>query len=217
MILESIVTTLDDSGNVNIAPMGPTVDGDITRITLRPFRTSKTYANLLPNDSGHTGSGSSSPRIRRAVVHVTDDAMLFAQAAVDQIDSDQARLITTTINTTACRRLTDCHRWFAVQAVNPDPIRHRETEPRATIECEILEQGVERPFFGFNRAKHAVIEAAILATRTHLLDSADIQSQIDRLQVPVDKTGGKPERDAFAFLRRTIATRLAQHQASLHD
>jgi hypothetical protein len=217
MILESIVTTLDDSGNVNIAPMGPTVDHDITRITLRPFRTSKTYANLLPKSLGQLDERSPTPPVRCAVVHVSDDAMLFAQAAVDQIDNDQAHRITTTINTKSCRRLKDCHRWFAVRAVNPDQIRQPKTDPRATIECEILEQGVERPFFGFNRAKHAVIEAAILATRTHLLDGEDIQTQIDQLQVPVEKTGGKQERDAFAFLQRTITTRLAQHQASLHD
>ena len=36
----------------------------------------------------------------------------------------------------------------------------------------MVDQGRLRDFFGFNRAKHAVIEAAILATRLSLLRDA---------------------------------------------
>ncbi|MCG8653076.1 MAG: DUF447 family protein, partial [Pirellulales bacterium] len=70
MILESIVTSVDAAGNVNIAPMGPRVetssqtrDLQITEFTLRPFQSSRTYANLV-----ETG---------KAVIHVTDDVELF--------------------------------------------------------------------------------------------------------------------------------------------
>ena len=76
MILESIVTSVDKQGIVNIAPMGPTVDSSIQTITLRPFRSSRTYQNLST-----TG---------QAVVHVSDDVMLFARAAMDAIDATEA-------------------------------------------------------------------------------------------------------------------------------
>ena len=42
----------------------------------------------------------------------------------------------------------------------------------AEIVCEVVDRGRLRDFFGFNRAKHAVLEAAILATRTEFLPAA---------------------------------------------
>ena len=60
--------------------------------------------------------------------------------------------------------------------------------------------GVRREFIGFVRARHAVLEAAILATRTHLLPSDRIREELARLQVIVDKTAGPREREAMALL-----------------
>jgi hypothetical protein len=68
------------------------------------------------------------------------------------------------------------------------------------ILCEVVAEGRLRDFFGFNRAKHAVLEAAILATRTAFLPGAEILSQFERLAVIVRKTGGLAEQRAFAFL-----------------
>src|SRR5262249_35292563 len=61
-----------------------------------------------------------------------------------------------------------------------------------------------RDFFGFNRAKHAVVEAAILATRTGLLPADEIEAEFRRLAVPGEKTGGPPEHAAFDFLRQYV-------------
>ena len=44
-----------------------------------------------------------------------------------------------------------------------------DREERTTIVAETAAQGRLRDFFGFNRARHAVLEAAILATRTEIL------------------------------------------------
>ena len=73
ILLEGIVTTLNEDGAPHIAPMGPIVDTDFTRLLLRPFRTSTTYQNLK-----RTGEG---------VLHVTDDVELFARAAVGQLET----------------------------------------------------------------------------------------------------------------------------------
>ena len=56
-----------------------------------------------------------------------------------------------------------------------------------------MHRGVRREFIGFNRARHAVLEAAIYATRLHLLPRAFIDSEMARLQVIVDKTAGPQE------------------------
>jgi hypothetical protein len=78
------------------------------------------------------------------------------------------------------------------------------------MRAEVVHTGRLRDFFGFNRAKHAVIEAAILATRTEFLPAAEIDAEYTRLAPLVEKTGGDAERKAFAFLtdyvRRIAAT-----------
>ncbi len=183
MILEAIVTTGNSHGDVNIAPMGPLVEPpDWTRFTLRPFNTSTTYRNLI--DTG------------RAVIHVTDDVRLFARAAVDHIAPHG---LVDPVDRERWWRLRDCHRWFAVEVT--DVV---DTDPRAEMRCRVVHQGVVRPFFGFNRAKHAVIEAAILATRTHLLDADRIDQELARLQPLIDKTAGPEETDAFETVCRSI-------------
>ncbi len=201
MILESIVTTVDPSGQVNIAPMGPTVlskgdptspvfKKDVDGFVLRPFKTSTTYANLIANPF--------------ATIHVTDDALLFARAAVSNLSKiDQARLVHQ-LEGTQWWPLGDCHRWFAVQVS-----KVHDDELRVSMDCRVVDSSEVRPYFGFNRAKHAVIEAAILATRTHLLPVESVLSEIDRLQPLVDKTGGPDEHEGFDLLKATIRERYA--------
>lgn len=197
VILESIVTSADDQGRVNIAPMGPRVVGDWSAdrredmaFVLRPFNSSRTYRNLIET--------------RKAVVHVTDDAKLFATAAVDAIDEIEIEKLVQQIDGTRWWRLRDCHRWFAVEVESIS-----SQEPRVDMQCRVVYTGIVRPFFGFNRAKHAVIEAAILATRTHVLPPDEVRDEINRLRPLIDKTGGPAEHSAFEFLRKTIDDRIA--------
>lgn len=198
MILESIVTSVDSEGRVNIAPMGPIIDWDLTTtdpvnqaICLRPFQSSRTYRNLR-----ETGL---------AVVHVTDNAELFAKAAVDAIEPMDVSDWVQPLESTQWWTLRDCHRWFAVRIESID-----DSQPRTEVKAQIERSEVVRPFFGFNRGKHAVIEAAILATRTHLMEETEITRQLDQLQPLVDKTGGPIETAAFDFLRRTIDARFCR-------
>ena len=71
----------------------------------------------------------------------------------------------------------------------------------------VRHSGTRREFLGFNRARHAVLEAAILATRTHLLPREQISEEFARLQVIVDKTAGPRERDAMAMLTEYVGSR----------
>lgn len=190
LILESIVTTVDADGKVNIAPMGPVVSGDLTNphFTLRPFTSSRTYQNLTATNRG--------------AIHVTDDVWLFARAAVGAIDDETAESLVRKIDG-GWVTLKDCHRWFAIEidSTSGDP-------PRIDMNCKVVRSAMVHPFFGFNRAKHAVIETAILATRTHILDAKDIADQIDMLRPLIDKTAGSDEHKAFDFLCETIQQRI---------
>ncbi len=62
-----------------------------------------------------------------------------------------------------------------------------------------------RDFFGLNRAKHAVVEAAILATRKHMIPLASLKADFERLRPLIEKTGGPREREAFELLERFVA------------
>lgn len=187
MILEGIVTTLGPDGAVNVAPMGPRVEPAMTRLLLRPFRTARTYQNLKQHGEG--------------VFHVTDDVLLLARAAVGTVEPEPETFAAGHVRG---RVLRDACRYCEFRVRNWD-----ESGDRVGIDAEVVAEGRLRDFFGFNRAKHAVIEAAILATRIHLLSAAEIEAEYRRLAVLVDKTGGEQEHAAFAFLREHVARVLA--------
>jgi hypothetical protein len=187
LILEGIAVTQDEAGAVNIAPMGPRVDRGLTRLVLRPFQTAQTYRNLKAQGCG--------------VLHVIDDVELLARAAVGQLDPPPALAA---IDGFPCPRLADACRWLAFRVVQFD-----DQDQRATIRCKVVSQGEIRPFFGFNRAKHAVLEAAILATRIGILPGDELQREMTRLEIPVGKTAGEQERRAFEFLRQYIESQIA--------
>ncbi|MGE3805619.1 MAG: DUF447 domain-containing protein [Gemmataceae bacterium] len=176
-ILEGIVTTVSAAGAVNVAPMGPIVNDDFSTLIFRPFQSAQTYRNLR----GH-GQG---------VFHVVDDVEQLARAAVGEE-------VTPPLRAAAQVRgfvLEDCCRYFEFEVTSLD-----DREERTRIEARVVHAGRVREFFGFNRAKHAVVEAAILATRLHLIPAAEIDVDFARLAVIVDKTGALPERRAFGFL-----------------
>ena len=79
-----------------------------------------------------------------------------------------------------------------------------DREERTSIVVETVAQGRLRDFFGFNRAKHAVVEAAILATRADWLPIDELLGEFRKLAIVVDKTGGPRERAAFTLLNRHL-------------
>jgi hypothetical protein len=178
LIVEGLVITAGEDGAPHLAPMGPLVDRDLSRFTLRPFCTSTTFANLQ-----RTGA---------AVFHITDDVELLARAAIGRIENPppwQSILVPPHY------ALADCCRWFALRVRSADV-----SPPRATFQCDVVASGTGRAWFGFNRAKHAVVEAAILATRMGIVPNDEIRSELARLAILVQKTAGDQERRAWQLL-----------------
>ena len=187
MILEGIVTTVSATGAINVAPMGPHIEIDAatgawTRLVLRPFRTAQTYANLKANGEG--------------VLHVTDDVLLLARSALGALDPLPELRPAARVRGWV---LADACRFHEFRVVSRDDLSER-----VRFEGEIVHTGRLRDFFGFNRAKHAVVEAAILATRTAFLPLDEIEAEYRKLAVLVEKTGGPEEHEAFAFLRQHL-------------
>ena len=182
-IVESIVTTLAPDGTVNIAPMG--VEWGEHAIVLKPFLETATYRNVA--DGGV------------AVVNLTDDIRLFAEAAIGNPTrpTEAASVVRGVV-------LEDCCSWRELEMRSID-----STPPRSRIEMRVVHRGFRREFVGFNRARHAVLEAAIYATRLHLLSRDFVESELKRLQVIVDKTAGTAEHEAMNLLTEYVQRRLA--------
>jgi len=174
LILETIVTTVAEDGRVNIAPMG--VEWGDETIVLKPFLETATYRNLTAT--------------RAAVVNLTDDVRVFARAAIanPEYPTRPATVVKGVV-------LEECCSWREVEVRAID-----STPPRSRIDTAVVHRGFHREFIGFNRASHAVLEAAIYATRIHLLSREFIEVEIARLQTIVDKTAGPHEREAMALL-----------------
>jgi hypothetical protein len=179
LILETIVSTRDARGRLNFAPMGITLQGE--RILLRPFRGAVTFDNLRD-----TGEG---------VVHFTDNVLLFARCAVSSAIPPHrgARQVRGAVLEDACH-------WKEFVVESSDL-----SEERARFWARVVAEGRGRDFAGLNRAKHAVIEATILATRLGLLGRERALEEVARLRPLVDKTGGPEEHEAFAFIADHIA------------
>jgi hypothetical protein len=186
MILESIVTTCDEAGGPVVSPMGPSVNEHWSEFVLRPFQTSRTFANLVRHGEG--------------VVHVCDNVELFALAATGRLPKTVPVRAATAIRGWI---LDDACRWYAFRVLDLD-----DSDARSVITCEVVDQGRQRDFFGFNRAKHAVIEAAILATRLDWLPHEQVLAEYQRLASPVEKTAGEQERLAFAMLQDYVMAKV---------
>src|ERR671930_781075 len=156
-IVETVTTTINPDGTVNCAAMGVEWGDEI--IVIKPYRATRTLRNLQA-----TGA---------AVVNLTDDILLFAQAALGdpQPPTRRAAAIDGAILADACS-----WREVTVEAIDT-------SGPRARVTTRIVARGAGREFLGFNRARHAVLEASITASRARWLPSAEIRAELDRLQV----------------------------------
>lgn len=188
MILEGMVTSRDQAGELNVAPMGPQVNPEMTHLVLRPFQTSRTFHNLKETRCG--------------VFHVVDDVLLLAKAAIGRLaeipETFPAEKISGEVLQSACR-------WYEFQIESID-----ESDMRTVMQANVVHQGRIRDFFGLNRAKHAVLEAAILATRTHLIEQQDLQNQYQHLAEIVQKTAGPQESEAFRLLEEFVSRAYAE-------
>lgn len=183
LILEGIVTTQNEDGSPNISPMGPIVDRELTQFHFRPFHTSRTYQNLKRHGAG--------------VFHVVDDVLLLAQAATHQFRNSPETVPAETIEGV---RLSETCRWYEFEVTSID-----DASERTSIETQVLHVGCNREVWGFNRAKHAVLELAVLSTRLFMIERAEIAREVERLAIIVEKTAGDQEREAFDLLREYIA------------
>ena len=115
------------------------------RIVIKPYGGTRTLRNLRA-----TGA---------AVVNLTDDILLFSQAALG--DPHPPTRPATSVEGAV---LDDACSWREVRVEAID-----DSAERARVTTVVVGGGTGREFLGLNRARHAVLEASILASRARLL------------------------------------------------
>jgi uncharacterized protein len=185
MIRETIVTTIGAEGRVHLAPLGIIVEGD--GFILAPFRPSTTLGNLRA--------------VPFAVANYTDDVRIFAGCLTGRREWP-----TTASDKISVPRLAGAlaHAELAVTRVSEDDQRPR-------FHCRVVHRVSHAPFEGFNRAKAAVIEAAILASRLDFLPREKIEREIEYLRIAVEKTAGAAEQEAWGWL----VDKIREHYAAV--
>jgi len=179
MIRECIVITQSRAGAVHIAPLGLIEEGE--HLVIAPFRPSLTLDNLRENPF--------------AVANYSDDVLVFAGCLTGRREwpTKPATKVPGAVLEQAL-----AHAELQVVAVAED-------EQRPRFRCAVVHEENHRPFHGFNRAQAAVVEAAILVSRLHMLPPDKIEREIAYLRIAIDKTAGPRERQAWDWLMERIA------------
>ena len=180
MINETIITTLNEDGSIHMAPMGVRHEDDF--YVIAPFKPSTTLKNLQ--------------RSGQAVINMTDDVRIFAGCLTGHYDWP-------TIDVSAIngKRLAAALSHIEIE------VAHQEGDGlRPVFYCSEKHQETHAPFMGLNRAKAAVLEAAVLVSRLHMLPDEKIDNEIEYLQIAIDKTASAHELEAWGWLMNRIRT-----------
>lgn len=184
MILEGILTTETSDGGMHVSPIGPHVNRELTHWELKPFKTSTTFGNLRRNNRG--------------VFHVVDDGLLMVQAVLGLCNSPHPQPVA---------KFHESFGWILEKACRAIPLKVVSWDvehDRATASCAPSALASERPFWGWNRANHSLLELAILWSRKHMLEPALLENELERHRIIILKTAGDREIEALRLLEESL-------------
>ncbi len=187
MIIEGLLTTTQEDGSPHVAALGPVVNEELTRWTLRPFASSNTFRWLRLNS--------------HCAFHVVDDVVPVVEAALGFPSSLQFERRQSALDDSQFWVIPSACHWYHLQVTQWDL-----SEMRSQATATPRDSSVLRPFWGWNRAKHAILEATILATRLHLADRQSINEDLKRLEAAIEKTAGHRELEAWQMLQDYFAS-----------
>jgi hypothetical protein len=185
MIRETIVTTVSAEGRVHIAPIGIIADG--AGWIVAPFRPSTTLDNLRA--------------VPFAVANFTDDVRIFAGCLTGR---DAWPAMAADVVPVPRLEAALAHAELAVDRVTEDDQRPR-------FHCRVVQAASHGSFVGLNRAKAAVVEAAILFSRVGFLPREKIEREIAYLATAVEKTAGPDEQEAWRWLMEALEAHYARN------
>jgi hypothetical protein len=186
-IRESIITTVSKTGDVHIAPIGIIAEKD--GWVIAPFRPSITLDNLA--------------EVPFAIANYTDDVRIFAGCL-----TGRKHWPTVAVDGFPVPRLEAAlaHSVLEVEGIDDDAMRPRHF-------CRVVQEETHAPFTGFNRAKAAVLELAILVSRLGMLPRDKIEAEITYLSIALEKTAGEGEKEAWDWLMQRVGDHLSVQES----
>lgn len=184
MILEGILTTETSDGGMHVSPIGPHVNRELTRWELKPFKTSNTFGNLR--------------RSNRGVFHIVDDGLLMVQAVLGLCNAPHPQPVA---------KFHDSFGWVLEGTCRAIPLKAVSWDienDRATACCIPSPPVAERPFWGWNRANHSLLELAILWSRKHMLEPSSLLAEFERHRTIILKTAGDRELEALQLFEESL-------------
>jgi hypothetical protein len=182
VIRESIVITTDLDNRPHIAPLG--LIEEEGGFIVAPFAPSRTLDNIRQRPF--------------LTASVTDDVRVFAGALTGRRDWP---VVPAAKIPGFYLAGAHSHRELEVVEVEEDDLRPR-------FQCRVAHSVAHAPAPGFNRAQAAVIEAAILASRLHMLPPEKIRAELAYLTIAISKTAGPREQEAWDWLTARIKAHL---------
>lgn len=184
MIFETIISTVNSQGDVHVTPFGIQMQDGL--VVISPYKPSATLENILAT--------------KQAVMNLTDDVRVFAGALTRR----QAWTLIAADKVAGYRLAgTLVHKELKLLEV-------REDSSRPKLLMEIVHEAQHLPFQGFNRAQAAVLELAVLVSRLNMLAKDKVQSEMQYLQIAIDKTAGERELQAWGWLTEKVENFYAQ-------
>lgn len=184
MIFETIISTVNSQGDAHVTPFGIQMQDGI--VVISPYKPSATLENILAT--------------QHAVMNLTDDVRVFAGALTKR----QAWSLTSAEKITGYSLAGAlAHKELKLVKINEDALR-----PQLLL--EVIHEAQHQSFMGFNRAQAAVIELAVLASRLNMLAKDKVLSEMQYLQIAIDKTAGERELQAWGWLVEKVENFYAQ-------
>lgn len=179
VIHEAVVSTVSREGRPHVAPMG--VRYQMGDVILMPFQPSTTHDNIVA--SGF------------AVLNIVVDTRVFAGCVTGRRDWP----------TVPAERVPGVRLQLALSHVELRLAARDDDVQRPRLRMARVHEVQHAPFVGINRAQAAVLEAAVLVSRLHLLPAAKVDSEMAYLQIAVEKTAGPAEHEAWGWLTAAVA------------
>ena len=183
VIFETVVTTVAPDGKPHIAPMGVRYVGE--QVVLMPFKPSTTLDNI--DATGH------------AVLNIVIDTRVFAGCVTGRRDWPVL----------SAEQVPGVRLACALRHIELRLAERSDDAQRPVLQMARVHEATHAGFKGFNRAQAAVIEAAVLVSRLHMLPPQKVQSEFAYLQIAIDKTAGPEEHEAWGWLTAAVQRQLA--------
>lgn len=177
-ILETVVATINPDGSHHIAPYGLIQDG--AGWIIAPFRPSPAIENLRRGPY----AVASSPYDLRVIAGAVTGRREWATEPADKVPG---------------LRLKDAFGHLELEVTS-----FQDDATRPHFRCRVVHAASHRPFVGYNRAQAAIIEAAILVTRLHMLPREKVEAEMAYLAIAVSKTAGAAETEAWEWLTEKV-------------